>query len=676
MGGIMGIWTDEGASASRSRWTAVTITLGLVALSASFTIPASAASAAPDASAVTATVTNCNDSGPGTLRQAVLDATSHEVVTFTTAPSCHTITLASTIDIAHDLTIEGPGAGTMAVSGNDAVGVFHIESGVTVAISDLTIEKGSAQNGGGIFNDGRLTVSESSLSDNLAATGGGAIWSNGPVAVTDSTLAGNSADYYGGAIYSASDGTLSVTGSTLSDNSATSSEINYPGYAYGGGIAAYGKATVAGTTLAGNRAASFGGGSGGGGIYVGGTMNVTDTTVSGNTNSIVAGANDGDGGAGIENVGTLTVTDSTVADNTTNADGGGLDNGGTATFSDSTIAANAAATGGGISNDGRLTITADTVSGNSAHAGGGGGIDDVSGATAVVTAAIVAGNASGDDCAGSVTDGGYDLDDDGTCGFAAVTDHSDVPAGLDPAGLEDSGGATEVIALDPGSVAIGAVTSSSLCSTPDQQGVPRPTPCDIGAVDLVLIPQAITFTSVPPTGAVVGGASYAVSATGGASGAPVVFSIDASASSVCSITAATVSFFGVGTCVVDANQAGDTLYDPAPQDQQTFTVGPAPLAITSAGDAVASAGAPFAFTVTTSGTPVPAIKAKRLPTALVLTDNGNGTADISGTPSKPGTFHFTIKAVFGVGKTRQIESQAFTLTVKSDVPALSDSVQR
>jgi predicted outer membrane repeat protein len=656
MGGIMGIRTGEHASASRSCLTAVAVAVGVVVLSAVFTVPAAAAPA---------TVTSCNDSGPGTLRQAVLKATSHEVVTFATSPSCHTITLASTIDIAHDLTIDGPGPGSMAVSGNDAVGVFHVESGATVAISGLTIEEGSSPNGGGIFNGGRLTVSQSILSGNFAATGGGAIWSNGPVTVTNSSLTNNTADYYGGAIYSDSSGTLSVTDSTLSDNSATSFDINYSGYAYGGAIAAYGTSTVADTTLAGNRAASLGGGSGGGGIYVGGTMNVSDSTVSGNTNSVAFGVNDGDGGGGIDNVGTLDVTDSTLADNTTNANGGGLDNGGTATFSDSTIAADVAAAGGGISNDGTLTITAATVSGNSADSGAGGGIDDVSGATVALEATIVANDASGGDCSGSVADGGYNLDDDTTCGFSAVTDHPDVPAGLDPAGLEDSGGPTPIIALDPGSAAIGAVTSSSLCSTPDQQGVPRPTPCDIGAVDLVLIPQTINFTSIPPTGAVVGGADYSVSATGGASGAPVVISIDPSASSVCSITASTVSFVGQGTCVIDANQAGNTHYDAALQAQQTFTVGPAPLAITSADDAAASVGTPFAFTVTTSGAPVPTIRTRGLPKALVCTDYGNGTALISGTPSKPGTFHFTIKTFFGVGKTKQVESQLFTLTVKS-----------
>jgi hypothetical protein len=653
----MGIRTDEGAAAPRSRLVAGTVALSVTAASLIFIVPT--ASAAP------ATVTSCSDSGPGTLRQAVSGAKSGGVVTFSTSPSCHTITLASTIDIAHDLTIDGPGATSMAVSGNGAVGVFHIESGATVTIARLTIEKGSAPNGGGIFNDGRLTVSESTLTDNFAATGGGAIWSNGSVTMTGSTLSDNSTDYYGGGIYSTSNGKLRVTGSSLSGNSATSFGINYPEYAYGGGIAAYGTATVADTSLTGNKAASFGGGSGGGGIYVGGTMNVADSTVSGNSNSIEFGSNGGDGGAGIDNVGTVDITDSTMADNTTNANGGGLDNGGAATVADSTIAANVAPTGGGISNDGTLTISADTVSGNSGGPGGAGGIDNIAGATASVTTTIVADSAAGGDCSGSIADGGYNLDDDGSCGFSAVTDHSDVPAGLDPAGIEADGSPTSVIALDPGSAAIGAIPLSSLCSTPDQRGVPRPTPCDIGAVNLVLIPQSITFTSTPPTGAVVGDSGYSVSATGGASGAPVEFSIDPSASSVCAITASTVSLVGPGTCVVDANQAGTTHYDAALQVQQTFTVSPAPLAITSAGAAADSVGTPFAFTVTTSGSPVPVIRTRGLPKELLCTDKGNGTAEISGTPSKPGIFHFTIKAFFGRGKRRQIESQVFTLTVKS-----------
>ena len=83
----------------------------------------------------------------------------------------------------------------------------------------------------------------------------------------------------------------------------------------------------------------------------------------------------------------------------------------------------------------------------------------------------------------------------------------------------------------------------------------------------------ITFTSTAPAAAVVGGATYAVSATGGASGNPVTFSIDPSASAVCSISGVVVSFTGAGTCVITAEQAGDATYAPAPQATQGFTVG-------------------------------------------------------------------------------------------------------
>ena len=87
------------------------------------------------------------------------------------------------------------------------------------------------------------------------------------------------------------------------------------------------------------------------------------------------------------------------------------------------------------------------------------------------------------------------------------------------------------------------------------------------------VPQAITFTSTPPPNATVGG-SYTVSATGGGSGLPVLFSIDASSTSgACSISVATVSFNGAGTCVVDANQAAGGSYSSAPQVQQSFSVG-------------------------------------------------------------------------------------------------------
>jgi hypothetical protein len=83
--------------------------------------------------------------------------------------------------------------------------------------------------------------------------------------------------------------------------------------------------------------------------------------------------------------------------------------------------------------------------------------------------------------------------------------------------------------------------------------------------------QTITFGSVPPAGAVVGGTPYELRATA-SSGLPVTFSIDPAAAAVCSVSSRTVSFTGTGTCVVRANQAGDGSYNPAPQATQTIAV--------------------------------------------------------------------------------------------------------
>ena len=67
-----------------------------------------------------------------------------------------------------------------------------------------------------------------------------------------------------------------------------------------------------------------------------------------------------------------------------------------------------------------------------------------------------------------------------------------------------------------------------------------------------------------------------MTATGGASGNPVIFSIDASAMGSCSISGAPVTFAAVGTCVIDANQAGNASYEAATQVQQSFGVARAP----------------------------------------------------------------------------------------------------
>jgi len=189
--------------------------------------------------------------------------------------------------------------------------------------------------------------------------------------------------------------------------------------------------------------------------------------------------------------------------------------------------------------------------------------------------------------------------------------------------LADNGGPTRTIALGLGSVAIDA---GSCLQVTDQRGLPRPgtggTLCDSGAFELqgdtAPTPQAITFTSTAPAGAVYG-ATYQVSATGGGSANPVAFTIDASASGVCTIACTTVNFTGTGTCTVNANQAGDANYLDAPQVEQSFTVARAPQTITFGALGDRTFGDP-GFTVAASAS-----------SGLAVTFSAAGDCTVSGT---------------------------------------------
>jgi hypothetical protein len=99
---------------------------------------------------------------------------------------------------------------------------------------------------------------------------------------------------------------------------------------------------------------------------------------------------------------------------------------------------------------------------------------------------------------------------------------------------------------------------------------------------LLQIPQSITFTNVPPSAPTVGG-SYSVAATGGGSGNPVLFSTDPTSTSGCIVNQTTglVTLNApAGTCVVDANQAGNATYAAAPTAKQSVVVALNPQAIT------------------------------------------------------------------------------------------------
>ena len=146
-------------------------------------------------------VTNTNDAGAGSLRQALLDSSDGHTIFFAAALNGQTITL-TTGELLVDMSvhISGPGADQLAVSGNNARRVFYIASGTTVSISGLTIRNGlaSGARGGGIYIDhANLTLNGSTLSGNSANVGGG-ICNDGDagsatLTVTDSTINSNSA---------------------------------------------------------------------------------------------------------------------------------------------------------------------------------------------------------------------------------------------------------------------------------------------------------------------------------------------------------------------------------------------------------------------------------------------------------------------------------------------------
>jgi hypothetical protein len=113
--------------------------------------------------------------------------------------------------------------------------------------------------------------------------------------------------------------------------------------------------------------------------------------------------------------------------------------------------------------------------------------------------------------------------------------------------------------------------------------------------------QTISFTSTAPVGAKVGGPAYTMTATA-TSGQTVTFTIDATATSICSINGNTVTLNAVGTCIIDANQAGNTNYNAAPQVQQSFGVGKTDQTITFTSTPPPAPNAGVNYTVSANAT--------------------------------------------------------------------------
>jgi hypothetical protein len=497
----------EGSSAhSRDlrRLAALLLTSGLALLAA--------LSFAARASAETIAVANLNDSGAGSLREAIAKAGVNDTIT---VPAGQITLTTGPLAFEKNLTIAGAGSGVTTISGNDASRVFTIAGTPQVTLRGLTITHGSSAVGAGIkAASGEITLQDVVVRGNHAGTpteagaGGGIELGAGIYRLIESSVTENTArgdkenvGFGGGIEYAPTANsqtfTLTLTRSHVDGNRAGGGSKEASGF--GAGIDAssgFDKGAIAISLIESTLADNVAGGAGveasgfGGGLELssGGAENALSLTVerSSVTGNVAGGGakeasgfgggiDYGSGGAGVTQA--LTVSNSTISANTAGGGGseaegfgGGLEFGaGTGSLSHVTIASNSAGGGGGTPFGGGVSIGSLT-----------GGVDNT----------IVAGN-SGGDCDKALTSNGENIDSDSTCGFKSAGDKSGVDAKLGPVG--DHGGPTLTQMPLAGSPAIDAGNPAT-CPATDQRGVARPQGggCDIGAVE---VPPPVATTS-------------------------------------------------------------------------------------------------------------------------------------------------------------------------------------
>jgi CSLREA domain-containing protein len=486
---------------------------------------------------------SCSD-GDCSLRDAIAVAQAGDTIDFGVTG---TITL--TVDqltVDKDLTISGPHANDLTISGDGAYRVFWINESVNATLSKITIADGDGQNGGGIFNRGGvLTVNDCTFVNNSATYDGGAISNrfDGSLHVADSVFDGNTARHgagidnrevltvadsaftgnvarnWGGGVYNYK-GIATVTGSTFTGNGeytdagggicnhegvldvmdSTFSANNADGSRGGGGIYNEDRLSVHGSDFLSNTATRGGGITNIGQLTVttsnffnnhvvqhgGGILNTEILTVTGSTFY----SNTAEWGGGIENTDVLSVSSSTFYSNTVDDTGGGICNHGALTVTNSTFYSNTAGTrGGGINhNEGTLRATNCTFVGNRANDSGGALRNEK---TAMLINTIIADSAAGGNCAGSDLEAAstHGLSTDATCspGFTQTTGISLT--------LNWQGWVFEVMT---DSVAIDAGTNTG-CPATDQLGESRPQDgdedgdavCDVGAYEFSVMDQKI-----------------------------------------------------------------------------------------------------------------------------------------------------------------------------------------
>jgi hypothetical protein len=263
----------------------------------------------------TAAVADC--SLRGALANSNASNGTDDVITFASSMSGQTITLGSELFIDDAVTITGPGAGALTISGSDMVRILRVDvedPGEDVTLSGVTLRDGAAGqdiHGGGVYNrDSDFTLADSVITSGVSthfSSQGGGFYDGGlspsngfGTTILRSTITGNTAGFGGGGVWA--DEGINVIGSTISGNSVTPVS--------GGGLLSLGYAYVYSSTISGNHAPGFGGGiygvAGGGGDGL-----LSNTIVANNTSGTVAADVRGDwytDFALIENIAGATLT--------------------------------------------------------------------------------------------------------------------------------------------------------------------------------------------------------------------------------------------------------------------------------------------------------------------------------------------------------------------------------
>lgn len=431
-------------------------------------------------------VTNTNDTGPGSLRQTILDAPAGSTIMFAPGVTGTVQMYAGKITIDKNLTIVGPGSSKFILRNALGAGVdnriFQVNSGVTAAISGLTVTGGRT-----IENDTTI----------LRKPGGAGIKNRGVLTLTDVTVSdcatGNvyPAIDYGGGINSSIDDASSIP-KNLTLNYCTISNCRAQA---GGGV--FGSFTINNTVITGNSASSNGAG-----LYPDerSSSSIDNSTISGNT---VGPGGGGGGGIFLNNQGTVTLTNTTVSHNVAfNDPSGTISNGGVSN-------------GGGIliSRESHLILINSTVTGNTAASGGGGIFFGARASSlpnlVTMSNSIVAGHTGADiigtSLNGRVISQGYNLI--GSISGATVTGTTTgnivgtraAPANAKLAPLGFYGGVTQTHALLTTSPAIDAGNTAT-SPVADQRGAARVGTADIGAFELNNPANAGTYVAILPQG--------------------------------------------------------------------------------------------------------------------------------------------------------------------------------